>query len=598
MGTAAARRNAKLTDQFELITRICIRPQQFAWFIGAGTSAVAGLPTAWDIIWDLKRRYYRREENQSVSRQDLQVPAIKARIQSYMLSKGFPVEGDPEEYTTYFQKIFGDNKELQRKYIHATLSEENVTLSVGNRVLGALLATGRTNAVFTTNFDSVVERAVAEVSGRSLAAYQLEGGKSANVALSNDEFPFYCKLHGDFRYDSIRNLQSDLAAQDEDLSKALINAANRFGFIVAGYSGRDKSVMTLLRSALKSHNPFPHGLFWTGMKGAPILPSVTELICDANDAGVNASFIQVETFDAFMLRLWRNIDDKDPAIDAKVKKSHHSPVSIPLPNPGTGSIVRFNALPIVDLPSECLSISFKSPKEWRDLRSATGATEGQLMFTKADTILCWGQEAVVRAHFNDVNSVSSYSITEKILEIDRHLYIKGFLEEALCRALARDRLLLTRSNKSGSFLIIDSQSEELGRFSKLHDAVGKPFGQIAGLFAPIDEEHPLPQKVHWAEALRISIDFVDGRSWLLLQPDVWIWPPRARKDAADFLDQRRGDRYNNLHNTLLDAWLAVLFGTNERAPVVTVNALATGRAPENPSFSIGTRTAYAQRLIV
>src|SRR5438045_3250851 len=33
-----------------------------AWFLGAGTSAVAGLPTATDIIWGLKRRYYCREE--------------------------------------------------------------------------------------------------------------------------------------------------------------------------------------------------------------------------------------------------------------------------------------------------------------------------------------------------------------------------------------------------------------------------------------------------------------------------------------------------------------------------------------------------------
>jgi hypothetical protein len=46
-----------------------------------------------------------REENQDISRQDVQIEAIRARIQSYMLSKGFPEEDDPGEYTTYFQKI-------------------------------------------------------------------------------------------------------------------------------------------------------------------------------------------------------------------------------------------------------------------------------------------------------------------------------------------------------------------------------------------------------------------------------------------------------------------------------------------------------------
>ena len=84
-----------MTDQYELTSIVCARPQQFAWFLGAGASAAAGLPTAWDVIWDLKRRYYRREENQDISRPDMQLDAVRARVQSYMLSKGFPEEGDP-----------------------------------------------------------------------------------------------------------------------------------------------------------------------------------------------------------------------------------------------------------------------------------------------------------------------------------------------------------------------------------------------------------------------------------------------------------------------------------------------------------------------
>ena len=168
-----------MIDQYELTSIFCARPQQFAWFIGAGTSAVAGMPTAWDIIWDLKRRQYCREENQEISRQDVQIAAIRTRIQSYMLSKGYPPEGDSGEYTKYFENIFGADKERQRQYLTGILSEERVTLSIGNRILGALLATGRTRAVFTTNFDSVVERAVAEVSGKSLSAYHIEGATSA-----------------------------------------------------------------------------------------------------------------------------------------------------------------------------------------------------------------------------------------------------------------------------------------------------------------------------------------------------------------------------------------------------------------------------------
>lgn len=587
-----------MTNQFELTTTFSIRPQQFAWLIGAGCSAVAGLPTAWDILWDLKRRYYCREENQEILRQDVQMGAIRTRIQSYMLSRGFPEEGDPNEYTTYFEKIFGEDRERQRQYLTAMLSEDRVTLSVGNRVLGALLATDRTRAVFTTNFDSVVERAVAEVSGRSLAAYHLEGAASANKAISNEEFPFYCKLHGDFRYDSIRNLRSDLAAQNEDLSASVLNAANRFGLIVAGYSGRDDSVMSLLRSALKTHNPFPHGVFWTGMKGAPVLSSVKLFIEEARHLGVNASFVEVETFDAFMLRLWRNIDSKDAAIDAKVRKSHRISVNIPRAPIGKGPIVRMNALPIVTLPLECQSLSFESDKEWSELRAATNASKGQLIFTKADTVLCWGQQDLIQGHFKEVSAITRYNLKDKIDDISRNQQIKGFLEEAICYALARGRPLLARSSKAGSFLIADAYSRDQSIFAQLHKAVGKPFGQVVGIFTAVDDEHPHPEKIHFSEALRISLDFIDGQGWLLLDPDVWIWPPRAKRDVSSFLDERRGTRYNNIYNALLDAWITVLFG-EDRAPSSSMDfsPFNAGSSLENPTFNIGTRTAYTQRLV-
>lgn len=584
-----------MSDQYELTSIFCARPQQFAWLLGAGASATAGLPTAWDVIWDLKRRYYCRQENQKITRQDLQIQAVKARIQSYMLSKGFPEEGDPTEYTTYFQKIFADDRERQRQYLNGILSEEKVTLSVGNRVLGALLATGRTRAVFTTNFDSVVERAVAEVSGRSLSAYHLEGTASANKALSAEDYPFYCKLHGDFRYDSIKNLRDDLATQDKDLTRSFLTAGNRFGLIVTGYSGRDESIMSMLRSVLDTSNPYPHGLFWTGMKNAAVLPAVTKLIEDAKRSGVNAAVVEVETFDAFMLRLWRNLEGVEPVIDAKVRKMLRTSVNIPIPEAGSGSIVRMNALPILSVPGECHAVTFQNEKEWSDLRAATRKVDGKLIFTKLDTVLCWGRQLLIREQFKDIITISNYDLTSKISDIDRNLNIKPFIEEAICHGLARGKPLLSRTNRSGSFLIIDAHSDSQADLIPLHPVVGKAFGQISGLFAPTDDEHPNPEKVFWAEALRISINITNGKIWLLLDPDIWIWPPRARKHAADFLDKRQSNRYNNVYNKLLDAWIEILIGSARNAEI-SISTYEGAPSSENPSFIIGSRTAFTRRI--
>jgi len=588
---------AELIDQAELTSLFCARPQNFAWFLGAGTSRSAGLPTATDVIWDLKRRHYCREENQEIARQDVQNEAVQARIQSFMDARGFPERWADDEYATYFEKIFGADRERQRRYLKGMLSEDRVALSVGNRVLGALISSGLTRIVFSTNFDTVVEKGVAEVSGGSLSAFHLEGSSAANQALNNEEFPIYCKLHGDFRYDSIKNLPADLARQNDALAACTVNAGRRFGFIIAGYSGRDASIMKLLRTVLDGDNAFPHGLFWTGLKGSPIPPPVNQLLEEAAAKGVNARYAEIETFDTLMLRLWRNIDNKPADLNAKVQKTGSASVSIPLPVTGQAKpLLRFNALPIRELPQRCLSLSFKTPKEWADLREARHDTEGQLIFTKADAVWCWGEREAVTAQFgDDLVSVSEADLPSDFTQAE-NLHVKGFLEEAICAAIARDRPVLSRTTRSSAFLIVDPHTEDAGALGPLSRIVGKTSGIVPGLFSAVTDEHPQAEQVRWSEAARISIDMKDGAVWLLIDPDVWVWPARARQDAVEFLDQRRRDRLNSKYNELLSAWVQIILGTDQRGVDVRLAAFDGSEDAGNPAFLIGSRTAFARRL--
>ena len=584
-------------DQGELTGIYCARPQNFAWFIGAGASRSAGLPTATDILWDLKRRYYCREENQQISRQDIQNRAVRTRIQSFMDARGFPAQWDDGEYVTYFEKIFGDDSERQRRYLKAILSEDNVTLSVGSRVLGALLASGHARAIFTTNFDSVIEKALAEVAGQSLASYHLEGAHNAVNALNNEEFPVYCKLHGDFRYEALKNLEKDLEAQHESLSQCLINSANRFGFIVAGYSGRDTSVMNLFQAALKSQNPFPHGLYWTGMKGASIHPAVDGLIEQARRCGVEAAHVEVQTFDIFLLRLWRNLSTKTTELDAKVRRTDVAKTSISLPKAGTGRpLLRMNALPILAIPAVCQELKFSKPKEWRDLHKARNNAKGALIVTKSEAVYGWGHEQLIREAFGgDLTNVAPRNLP-KDLDSPEHLHFKGFAEEALGTALARGKPLLVRTTRAASFLICDPSADEKSALKPLTDVVGAVSGNVTRLFTQVNEQHPRAEQVRWAEALRVHLQIKDGRCWVILDPDIWIWPQRSRKDAVAFMNKRRADRYNRKYNGLLDAWIHVVLGTDRRNRALTVSAFGAGSDAENPTFEIGRRSAYTKRL--
>jgi SIR2-like domain len=590
-------------DQKQLTSLFCARPQNFAWFFGAGASRSAGLPTAKDIIWDLKRRYYCQEENQDISRQDTHSDAVKARIQAFMDSRGFPPQGAADEYATYFEKIFGADLERQRRYLKSILSEEKVTLTVGNRVLGALIAAGLCRVAFTTNFDSVVEKAVAEVAGRSLSAFHLEGSHAANQALNNEEFPVYCKLHGDFRYKRLKNLPEDLKAQNAELAKCLLNAGTRFGFIVTGYSGRDASIMELFRSVLAGPNPFPHGLYWTETQTktqtqtSPLPPAVQDLLEEAQAKGVDAHHVPIETFDTLMLRLWRNIEDKPAALDARVCKSHFTPARIPLPAMGEGNpILRLNALPILSAPTQCHSLSFRKPKEWEDLREARRKSENGLILTKSDTVWCWGGTQLIKDVFDeDPASIEVRAVPADLGSPD-NLHVKRFVEDALCAALIRGKPLLTRTTRTSAFILVDPHADDTGSLEGLCKIVGKASGTIAGLFTPATEDHPQPEKVAWAEAVRVSIDMKNGQTWLLLDPDIWIWPVRAKEFAAEFMDERRQDRYNNKYNALLDIWIRLILGPAERNSEVTVLAFEDGSDVENPKFRVLNRTGFAWRL--
>ena len=435
--------------------------------------------------------------------------------------------------------------------------------------------------------------------GESLAAFHLEGSRAANEALNNEEFPIYCKLHGDFCYDSIKNLPADLARQNEELAACLVNAGTRFGFVVAGYSGRDGSIMRVLRSVLDGGNKFPHGFFWTGLKGSTIPSAVDRFLEEAGKAGVNARYVEIETFDALMLRLWRNLDQKPAEFNEKVHKTSAASVNIPLPESGSGRpLLRLNALPLRKVPRHCLSLSFKREKEWSELREARHESGGQLILTKGDAVWCWGEREAIRKQFkNDLVSIAEADVPSEFTAAG-NLHVKGFLEEAICAAIARGRPVLSRKLRSLGYIIADPHADDIGALDPLFQVVEKTSGIVPGLFSPATDEYPRAEQVRWSEATRISIEMRNGAVWLVVDPDVWIWPARSRRDASEFLDRHRRDRFNEKYNHLLSAWLQVILGTDKSRMDVKLTLAHGPENAGNPAFVVGSRTAYTRRLVL
>jgi hypothetical protein len=583
-------------NEAEFARIFCQRPPSFAWFLGAGASHNANLPTADDIVNDLKRRYYGSEENQKLSIRDLQNDAVRARVEAYMRSRGFPARWSANEYSTYFETIFGDDRERQRQYISGMLSPNRVRLAVGNRVFGAMIANGLCRMAFTTNFDPVVEKSVAEISGQPLTAFHLEGAHNAVSALNNEQFPIYCKLHGDFQYDSIKNLSADLATQNAELSRCMTMAGARFGFVVAGYSGRDESVMELFRAVLEAPNPFPHGLYWLKVRGAAPLQTIAELIAKADAAGVRATFVDIDTYDTVMLRLWRNLPDLAGDIDAKVRKGRAGAVQIAMPGPAGGKpILRLNALPMTEVPATCARVRLKTPTNWDAITELKRKPETSAVLTYDGDVMAWGGPNQIEASFGTEFQAHEPIEFDPDWRIGSRLHIKNFLEGGLARALCRDRPLLHRRQRSGASLIVDNKAQDIGILEALFREAGKVTGLVPGLSMPATDEHHAVEKVHYAESLHISLSYADDRLWLLLTPDVWIWPTFARRHATAFLDKRKADRRNDKYDRLLSAWIGILSDDAGKDVEFRFTPFPGDASYLNPSFGFSTRTGFSKK---
>ena len=565
--------------------------QHLMWFLGAGTSRSAGLPTATDIIWDLKLRHYCLHENQDLQSHDVNNKVVKQKIQTYMDSKGYPASGSPEEYSFYFNLTFGDNYAAQQNYINEALSGDNVSLNIGHRVLAALLEMGKIKTIFTTNFDEVIETAYANVNGKNLSVFHLEGSYAALKALNAERFPLYAKIHGDFRYQSIKNLAKDLRDNDSEIQKCFLAASTRYGLIVSGYSGRDKNVMTMFQEAIDQNNAFPYGLFWTVPRLCETAESIQELLEEARNKGVQANIVETGTFDEVFSRIWRQVEGKPQLLDSKVRTAKVASVSIPLPSPGKRyPILRTNALPIIKIPERCGAVDVYGSITFSEMKEKVLKNSPKAILSYTNRVLFWGDEAEILKVLTDekIKSFRPFEFSNEMKETSAYSSIlKSFFEEALVTAICSGKPLLIRRKAKTYYAVVRANASENEAFTDLRNTLNSMnqnaiTGNVPGL-----------PGVTWAEAVSIQLGDWGDNLWVMLRPDIWIKPLARRQEARDFMRQRRLKRYNKSSFHLLDAWIKILLGSLGQGSVVEVACFQD--STYGAAFEIGTRSAYSRR---
>ena len=566
-----------------------IRAPHLMWFLGAGASAGAGIPTAWDMIWEFKRLIYCTETHVSAARcENLSDERLRRRIQKYFDDQPpgqYPEENDSREYEVYFQKAWPHESD-RRSYIDSAVTRGGE--SFGQLCLAGLLRCNRANVVWTTNFDHLLEDACAKVYGttKSLTHANLDNPQVAISAINQSRWPVLVKLHGDFRSDRLKNIKPELENQDAQLRRALITSSETNGLIVAGYSGRDPSVMKALTDALSDGPGFPQGLFWLSRRGSSVLESVTTLLNDAVSKGVHAGIVEIENFDELMAELMTT----DTKIDESTKKmilpnrGHLTQLPMP-PINGSYPVIRTNALPIIFCPNTCRLIDCTIGNT-KEVRQAVEAADAEVLAVRSkDGVLAFGDDAELKRVFEPfgIKDYTIHSFAKKNLEVPGTQ--RGLLYDAIVRALAREMPLRRIRHGSEHFLVVGGKLAEEPKLQPLVKAAKQIFGDI-------------PQSsFSWAEALAVRLESTPNQLWLILQPTVLGSKPNDSHTAADrqrrkdFVRERQATRYNKQWNDMLKAWIEVLSGGSEKW---TVKAYGLTEGID-ASFQISSTTAFSRR---
>lgn len=581
----------------DFLNHYTLNAPQLMWFLGAGASRSAGMPSATDIIWDLKRRYYCLKEGRDITDNELSNEAVKNRIQSYLEDIGCPPLWADEEYGYFFKLVFGDDPALHQKYLEEKLKPTKISVNSGHRVLAALMGMKLTRVIFTTNFDSVIESAHSFITGSDLRAYDLNGSYAALNALNNENFPLYAKMHGDFRYYEMKNLPENLINNDKEIEKCFINACSRYGLIVSGYSGRDKNVMDAFSKALENTNAFPKGLFWITSIQGHVFPAVTEFIEKAKANGINANIVEADTFDSLLGSIWKVIPNKKHEYDKKIRRSIFEIPKIPKYTlPGSYPLIRTNAFPILQMPSTCLSIETKSPLSTQELVLKIKATKSSSIMSRDRTILAWGDEAEIYKVISEseIKKSETLNLESYLTGYRQNTSLNSFCARAIARAIVKDKPLILRKRKEKYYAVISSKHE---KFSDIDSVLKSALKTYHYSFNKKVEPKALAGKVpglidtYWMECAEISLEYYDGKFWLIIVPDIWIEPSTLRKNAKEFLSVKKKSRYNETQNELIDAWKKILFGDDTQVRLSTFN----NTVAYNANFEVGTTTAYSQK---
>lgn len=512
------------------------RSMPHALFLGAGASISSGVPSAQKCIWEWKRSIF-LTNNPGLEDQfsELSLPSVQRRIQAWLDQQGsYPAAESAEEYGFYCQCCFPIGSD-RRAYF-----EDKVRVAmphVGYRLLCHLAQADLFHSIWTTNFDGLAARAAANF---QLTPIEVGIDSRNRLPRAPSKRELLCvSLHGDYRYDALKNTPQELQTQDEELRKALIEELRSKPLIVSGYSGRDQSVMEALRIAYSE--PGTGTLYWCGFSDSDIPAHIEDLIRYARSNDRDAFYVSSQGFDDLLTRLALHCLDGHAREAAKNDIAQLAPKNLlgrapfQIPTLPASTLIKSNAFEI-ECPSEVLQFDLKvwpHEKVWSWLREQTRGHPVVAVPLKGK-VLAVGLVDRVREIFGD-NVKGDIERTPVTSEEYRY-------EDGAIVRLMRDALVAAMADATG---------------------VNTDYEGEMWLADPIKSVQQGDLKCYAYESVIVFLRLVGNTQYLILKPSIKVLDNADKAVPHDIANPIKigilGWQHNKPFNQAINKWRAILF---------------------------------------
>jgi hypothetical protein len=553
-----------------------VHTNQLAWFMGAGVSAAAGVPTATAVRDELLVGLYARSHNlvrQSLDRTD---PVLIQRVRAYFDGQnGLPPIGDPSDYSKTFELAMPD-PETRRQHIRKLFAGKEPCF--GQDVLGALVAAGSCDVMVTTNFDDLIERATQAAqgpepgrSGRVLNIAALSSTQRAVTALQDLDWPLLVKLHGDFRERSLMNIQPELREQNGEMLQFVSDLSRGYGLVVAGYSGRDESVMRMLATTCDTPNAWPRGVWWLARDPDEIAPEVLDLLATARANGINAYLVRAGTFDETMGSLSReaHVQATVRTYLDELRPRERVTQAARLTSSREWPVLRHNALPILQAEFDAVRVPLRGTWSRQEFRSALrdASWRGTAVLGPGEVIALGDADSLQRALGADRSDQTRLTPLDVAAPRHHHAMLLHSIAKGVASRLPVGAQL---GGNGASLLVTKVRPDEVLARSRDRDALEMAYasptrGQLSRSYG-LNRDGGQRE---WGERVELSIDWQDGHAWLLFLPTTWVERLHTEdgivtKDAAtDWRTQRWAQRrFNAKWVPIIDTWVHLIAPTN------------------------------------